>query len=371
MSESSNSAPPDRRTQPRIDAAFRVRYRSFDDFVVAYAKDISQGGLFLDAENLRPVGSVVRIELVLPNDGPTVRIIGRVAYLLTEKDMPSVKKRGMGVEFLDVLGTPLMDQLSDYLTLSVSQQSSIETVAPARVLVVDDDARYRDRASSVLADARHSVSVATNGLEALSVVLRDPPDLIVSDVQMPSMDGWQFLRLVRSRPSVCHIPVMFLTTLSGEPERLRGYQLGVDDYIAKPFRAEELAARVARVLSRSRNREQTTASKNALRGDLAQVSLSSVLSFVEMERRTGHLLVVGKELATLAIRDGNVVQVDLPVEHSGKKRLDRLLYLLDWVEGRFELTNTEVTVEDSIGVQTSFALIEHARRRDEEAEARR
>src|SRR6185312_11067917 len=100
--------------------------------------------------------------------------------------------------------------------------------------------------------------------------------LIVSDVNMPKMDGWQLLRLLRTKPQYATVPVLFTTTLSGEADRLRGYRLGVDDYLAKPFRVAELRARVHQLLARASARpvapEAAAPATRSLRGDLAHVS---------------------------------------------------------------------------------------------------
>ncbi len=345
----------ERRYDSRCDANLRVSYESLDELVVAYTADIGAHGLFVATQDLLPVGTIVDLELQLPDGGPTVRALARVAHA-RDGD-----RSGMGMEFLDG-ENGLSAQLARYIAGSLDREATT-TVEPASyVVVVDDDHSYRSQASMVMTKRGHRVETAENGLEALGLILRDPPDLIISDVQMPIMDGWQLLRVLRARPSLAHIPVIFLTMLSGEPERLKGYKLGVDDYIAKPFLFEELAARVARVFARGRSR---AAMRNALRGDLAQVSVASVLQLVELEKRTGLLLVVSDDqLATLHIRDGAVVHVDFgaPCPEPG---LDRLLRVLDWTEGRFELTSAEVAVEDSVGESISFALLEHARRQDE------
>ena len=272
----------------------------------------------------------------------------------------------MGMRFLDVAGEPIGQQLAAYLTEQLGEEATPEREPPAQVVVVDDDASYRERACAVLRGEGHMVRQATNGLEALGAILRDPPELILSDVQMPMMDGWQLLRLIRARPNVAGIPFVFMTTLGGEQDRLKGYRMGVDDYIAKPFEEAERAARIRKLLRRVRVRPRAAAADKALRGDLAQVGLASVLSFVEMERRSGTLLLVrGDQLATLHIRDGQVVRADLPGRAGRLEGMQRLFYVLDWTEGRFDLTAGEVTVDDAIGVQTGFAILEHARRRDE------
>lgn len=353
--------PDNRRAQVRAEATLQVSYQSLDELLVAYTTDISHGGLFLETTNFMATGSVVKLELQLPDDGPTMAIIARVAYVVDDD-----VRKGMGMEFLDTGGVPVAEQLGGYLAVSLGDAATPGRETPAKVLVVDDDQVYRDKAALVMSKRGHRVCTAENGLEALGMVLRDPPDLVLSDVQMPMMDGWQFLRILRSRPTVAHVPVIFLTTLSSETERLKGYRLGVDDYISKPFLFEELALRVARVLTRAKSARANTASRNALRGDLSQVTLQSVLQFVEIERRTGLLLVVsGKRFATLHVREGSVVGVDLGEGPTQDESIERLFDVLDWSDGRFELTTAEVDIDDSVGKSTPYLLLEHARRQDE------
>lgn len=360
---------PNERRDSRVQASFRVRYKTLDDFVVAYSTDISRGGLFIATDNFLPTGSIVKLELCLPDGGPTVAVIARVAFIM---DVATAKERGrrpgMGMEFLDVEGEPIAQQLASYLTAQLAgDERSLANEPVGNVVVVDDDNSYREQAAAALRQRGHKVTTAEHGLQGLGLILRESPDLVLSDVQMPNMDGWQLLRMVRARPNLANTPFVFFTSLSGEAERLKGYQLGVDDYIAKPFSSDELALRITKVLSRARTRPRSSASNNALRGDLSQVGLQSVLSFIDMEKRSGTLLIVsGDALTTLHCREGQVVQVDLPASEEHREGIERLYYALDITEGRFDLTAAEVAVEDSIKVPTSFALLEHARKIDEE-----
>ncbi len=361
-------APEGRRTQNRVEAPFRVTYQSVDELVVAFSTDISQGGMFIATERLLPSGGVVRLRLELPNDGPVIAIIARVAYVRgpAEASLKDLRS-GMGVEFLHVDGGPIQRQLADYLTHQLDETQVEEEGPPAEILIVDDDNTYRDRIASAMIACGHQIRTATNGLDGLGSALREPPDLILSDVQMPSMDGWQLLRMVRSRQTLTNIPFVFLTTLSGDDERLKGYQLGVDDYIAKPFKDAELKARVSKVLSRVRRRPRAAAESKALRGDLSQVALPSILSFIEMERRSGALLLVNdQQLATVHIRDGAPARVDLPPELDDSiQGIERLYHVLDWSTGRFEFTPSTLPIADELNVTSSFAVLEHARRTDE------
>lgn len=366
-SERSEVAPEDRRISPRVAAELHVEFESLDEFVSAYTLNVSRTGLFIPTDKFLPSGAVVALDIDLPEGGPRIHAIARVAYTLdAEKARESGRVAGMGMEFLDVEGVPFADQITAYLDQAAASASEApRRRARATVLVVDDSDQYRVNAIRSLRAIGFDVLSANDGLEGLGVAIRERPDVIVTDVNMPRMDGWKLLRMVRSRPNLANTPVIFLTTLTDDAQRLKGYRMGVDDYLGKPFQGAELAARVERIIARSRAYAGAPGNR-ALRGDLSQVALTSVLSLAEMERRTGSLLLVrGGETINLMLRDGAIVRVDLPSEHDGKRGIDRVLYALSWKDGQFELSTAEVDVPDEIGLPTSFVLLEHARREDE------
>ena len=106
---------------------------------------------------------------------------------------------------------------------------------------------------------------------------------------------------------------------------------------------------------------------DVLRGQLSQVSLPSVLSFIHQERRSGHLLVSsGRRLATIVIHDGDVLTVQMSRAQAGESALDRLFRVLEWDDGRFELAQGGIAANDEIRMPTPTALLEWARRKDEQ-----
>ena len=117
------------------------------------------------------------------------------------------------------------------------------------VLVVDDDEFIRDLVSSALRIAGFATVTASAGLEALGVVERDRPDLIVLDVGLPGVDGFEVCR--RLRQAGDQTPVIFLTARDAAEDRVSGFTRGGDDYVTKPFSLEELVARVRAVLRRT------------------------------------------------------------------------------------------------------------------------
>jgi DNA-binding response OmpR family regulator len=117
-----------------------------------------------------------------------------------------------------------------------------------RVLVVDDDADIRNLVAELLRRAGHEVTEAENGRGGLRAFHASPPDLVVLDVSMPELDGWQVLERIRD---LSDVPVLMLTARGDELERVRGLQAGADDYVVKPFGRQELLARVQAILRRS------------------------------------------------------------------------------------------------------------------------
>lgn len=128
---------------------------------------------------------------------------------------------------------------------------SIQTAAgpPARVLVVDDDPTVSDVVLRYLERAGYQVDRAADGLAALAAVDRAAPDLVVLDLMLPGIDGLEVCRRLRQRAVT--VPVIMLTALGEESDRILGLRLGADDYVTKPFSPRELVLRVGSVLRRS------------------------------------------------------------------------------------------------------------------------
>jgi signal transduction histidine kinase/ActR/RegA family two-component response regulator len=128
--------------------------------------------------------------------------------------------------------------------------------APARgagVLVVDDNADMRAYLTRLLSP-HWPVRTTANGEEALQAVAERRPDIVLTDVMMPRVDGFQLLRALRAEPATQHVPVIMLTARAGQEASVEGLEAGADDYLAKPFRADELVARVRVALERAAGR---------------------------------------------------------------------------------------------------------------------
>jgi DNA-binding response OmpR family regulator len=120
---------------------------------------------------------------------------------------------------------------------------------PRRVLVVDDDQDTAEITALVLGRAGYAVEQAHSGEEALRRVLQDPPDLVLLDINMDRMDGWETLRLLRIDEGTRRLPVAMFSVRYDIREKIQGMQLGATDYITKPFEHDDLLARVGRMLA--------------------------------------------------------------------------------------------------------------------------
>ncbi|WP_018222798.1 response regulator transcription factor [Salinispora pacifica] len=131
------------------------------------------------------------------------------------------------------------------------------TQTEARLLVVEDDPNILELLSASLRFAGFDVATATSGSAALSTAKTHRPDLVVLDIMLPDLDGFEVIRLLREGGA--RTPVVFLTARDATDDKIRGLTLGGDDYVTKPFSLEELTARIRAVLRRSVSGEQAPA----------------------------------------------------------------------------------------------------------------
>jgi CheY-like chemotaxis protein len=260
----------------------------------------------------------------------------------------------------------------------------------SRILVVDDDAWILRMVTTVLEKRGYEIFTARDGEEGLEQAQKVMPDLIVTDVMMPKLDGWALVKQLRATPQLAFTPVIFLTALGSDEDRIRGFRLGADDYLAKPFRFEELDLRVAKALKHRHPEAQTRADVQSMKpvdpkagksapgisGSLDQLGLSSLLIVLEMERKSGVLVLSHRaddgqiETGRVFLRAGRVARariegqelpgLPLPKNHQAVYRM------LTWTEGKFEFSSLEVDMEDEIKTSTTALLMEGARRIDEE-----
>jgi len=186
------------------------------------------------------------------------------------------------------------------------------TIKTKRILLAEDEVALRDFVSRNLRARGFEVLEASNGLEALAVWEREDPRLLILDIMMPRMDGLEVCRRVRERSAV---PIIVLTALDAESDKVTALDLGVDDYLTKPFGVEELLARVRAVLRRAQWEAMPLASGVKQFGDL-EIDLS------------GHVVrLQGAEVRLSPIEFAVLKQL---ITHAGKVLTHRMLLQSIW-----------------------------------------
>jgi two-component system, OmpR family, alkaline phosphatase synthesis response regulator PhoP len=144
------------------------------------------------------------------------------------------------------------------------------------LLLVDDEQHIIDLASMYLAREGYSITSASDGKVALEKILSERPNLVVLDLMLPGMDGWEVCRRVRAESDV---PIIMLTARNDDIDKIVGLELGADDYLTKPFNPRELVARVRAILRRSTRPAELNASTVITYGNLT----------IHPEKRTAHV----------------------------------------------------------------------------------
>ena len=242
------------------------------------------------------------------------------------------------------------------------------------ILAVDDDEWIIAAVRVALQPRKYEIVAAADGWEGLTLATRRTPNVVISDIMMPNMDGWAFVKQLRSRPELALVPVIFLTTENSAKDFIRGYRLGADDYLAKPVDTRELDLRVTRALQQGEALKKAhgpaplggTAPTGSLQGTVDQMGLASLLSILQLGRRTGvvQLRRPPGEEGMLFLVDGSIHRAET---RGGVKRKNQeaIYSLLGWSDGSFEFSPASLRTPDEIGMPTESLLLEGARRLDE------
>ncbi|MGA3083405.1 MAG: ATP-binding protein [Thermodesulfobacteriota bacterium] len=283
-------------------------------------------------------GTTFRIELPKRPDSKVLerrRIVSRrredqISYARTVAMIsnPSEEKSESHKETLlaDVIGARLGNH--EEATERIRQSAPPDA---QKVLVVDDNPDLRTFIAGNLA-ADYRVEMAKDGMEGLELARRWVPDLIVSDIMMPRMDGYEFTREIRKDPSLSQTPVILATSKSGGENVVEGLEVGANDYLAKPFEIRELKARVSAQL-RTHRLERNLSERDSRLAAIGQMTsaivhdlknpLSAIIGFAEISRQD-----------VLSGKGTDMVIHDLEPVVSEANRLNRMIAeVLDFARG--------------------------------------
>jgi CheY-like chemotaxis protein len=237
-------------------------------------------------------------------------------------------------------------------------------VAKQNLLLVDADLRSLRVLEVSLRKAGYSVATSGDARGALELMELSKPDLILSDTRLPQMDGFAFIEAIRKSPELSDVPMIFLSSDTSVESKVKGLELGVEDYLTKPIYIKEILARVNVVLQRKRREgiELRQTSKQKFTGALSDIGVVDLLQTIDNSKKSGVLhLSSASTRGAIYFRNGNPVDAEL-----GPLRGARAIYrALVWTEGTFEIDFRDVRREDVIQTSTQGVLMEGMRRLDE------
>ena len=164
---------------------------------------------------------------------------------------------------------------------SFAGESEQRPTESARVLLADDNHDMREYVQRLLA-RQYTVVAVENGEQALAEALKDPPDIVLTDIMMPNLDGFGLLKALRDDPRTATIPVIMLSARAGEEAQSEGMEAGANDYLVKPFTARELMARVGAHLAIHKLRSELTAREHEqrLRAEASEQQYRTILESI-------------------------------------------------------------------------------------------
>jgi CheY-like chemotaxis protein len=237
-------------------------------------------------------------------------------------------------------------------------------MAKQQLLLVDADSRSARVLEVSLRSEGFTVTTAESAESALVKLEHASPDLILSDTRLPGIDGFELVRRIKALPVLKDVPIVFLTEQDALDDKLRGLELGVDDYLAKPIYVRELVTRVHLLLAR-RNQERVATQKQSrtrFSGSLEDVAVVDLMQTIDVSGKSGIAQINhGNRHAKLYFRQGQLVDAQL-----GKLKGEEAVYrALTWTRGTFDVDFRPVDVPAVIEASTQALLMEGMRRVDE------
>ena len=238
-------------------------------------------------------------------------------------------------------------------------------MAKQSLLLVDGDVKSLRVLEVSLKKAGFNVTTAVSGGDALEKVETAQPDLIISDTRMPEMDGFEFLQRLKAKTEWSAIPFIFLTAQKSVEDKIRGLELGVEDYLTKPIYIKEILTRV-RILLQKRQRDiigERRDQRTKFTGQLSDMAVVDLIQTIEISRKSGviHFKGLSGRRAAIYFRGGKVIDAEL----GRLEGADAVYRLLVWSDGEFEVEFKNVRRKDVIDLSSQGLLMEGMRRLDE------
>ncbi len=234
-----------------------------------------------------------------------------------------------------------------------------------RLLLVDGDPKSLRVLDVSLKKAGFEVTTARSGREALTSLEAELPDLIISDTDLDEMDGFELCNRIKANPDWAKIPFLFVSGRKSIEDKIRGLELGVDDYLTKPIYIKEIGIRVRTALQRAERERMESRREGRTRfaGHLSDVGVVDLVQTIELNRKSGIIHIVNRDerRGSIFFRDGKVIDAEVG-RLSGAHALYRLF---SWSDGQFAVEFKHIRRHDVIDMSMAALLMEGMRRLDE------
>jgi len=213
-----------------------------------------------------------------------------------------------------------------------------------------------------LKKAGFSVTTAADGKDALEKIQISLPDLVLSDTRLSELDGFELCRRLKADERLRHIPFVFLTSQKAVEFKVRGLEMGGEDYLTKPIYIKEIVTRARMILQKAeKERFERRETRGGFTGSLSDLGVVDLVQTFEVGRKTGSVRLDGERSGTIYFRDGRVIDAEL-----GRLAGENAFYrMLNTFEGNFEVQFVPVERQERIEVSTQGLLLEGMRRLDE------
>ena len=293
------------------------------------------------------------------------------AYAAMTANRPHRKSRPKGEAIEELhrnVGTQFDPEIVEMFTLVAERAVHYHGIGvKPKILMVDDEVDYLTLLKLKLVNEGFGVTVTDNGADALALMEKDRPDLVIADVLMPEMDGIAMYRRMREIPGVGDTPLLFLSAKDDTNMKVEALHLGAEDYLVKPVDLKELAARIRNIIRRETTRKKSPAGAGAsqgVMGDLRNLGIPEIVQTLHLGLKTACVA-----LKTGERDEGRIYFTNGRISHcetgslAGEEAFYRLLRLQ---EGSFVIMHGQTTKKRTIDMDEMQLILEGFRRIDEE-----
>lgn len=230
-----------------------------------------------------------------------------------------------------------------------------------KILVVDDDENLIKLLNISLTKAGYAVTKASNAETAIELANKQKPDLIISDVNMPGMDGIEFCWMIREKSTIPMVPFIFLSNLKDPDSVIHGFRAGADEFLHKPVDREVLISHVSSLIKRGhklKNMDGSPDEKVVLTGHSSEITIVEIAQLMNINKRTGVLKI---DDAEIYFKNGDIIAAlcnDL-------KNEEAVYELIKHDNHSFKFISREIDMEREINSNTMYLLMEACRINDE------